>query len=116
MTPWLLPENRAALEAVLPHTTWKEGHWICELHVKPVNPGFEPFAFVRYHPSGSECVVCDHEAEAYLNLAAHAWLRKHSHYTTLIILLDSRQSMAEQLIDDVKLELTRKVKGKKKHE
>ncbi len=80
MTPWLLPENRKALEAI-----WTDFKFSC----------FPSADFV------DGTIIAD-EFEADVNMAAFAWLKRNSGHTSLTLLLDGEKTITEQLIEEVK--------------
>lgn len=80
MTAWLLPENRAALEAA-----WSK----CRLA--------EYFDFENMADDGS-----GDEFDAELNMAALAWLKRHQDFGEVTLHLNAARSVTEQLIEYVK--------------
>lgn len=84
MTPWLLPENRAALKAVW--TTFRLRDYF----------GIEGFI-----ASSEEDDSMGNDFESDLNMAALAWLHQHSEHASLTILLEGDKIVTEQLIEAV---------------
>lgn len=104
MTPWLLPENRAALLAVLPLATWPSAsgsshYWLC--YIGEWATKWMWGRDLPHEDAGVDHHITDHEAESILNTAALAWLRQHSEHASLTILLSGEQTITEQIIEEV---------------